>query len=220
MRFIFKLLLWSLVFTLIQVTVLRTVDPPFTMTMLRNWLKNLFTSKPATVARFYWRPLKEISPHLRKAVIAGEDQRFLDHRGFDFVELSHAFQDLLLERNSRGASTISMQAARTVFLWSDRSWVRKGLEAYYTILIEIFWGKERIFEIYLNTVDWGEGLMGAEAASLKYFDVPSSHLNPSQAALLSAILPNPHAWSPTYTNRIVRTRQMRILKDMKEMPLL
>lgn len=220
MRFIFKLLLWSLVFTVIQVVVLRAVDPPFTVTMLRNRLKNLFTSQPTTVATFYWRPLKEISPHLRKAVIAGEDQRFLDHRGFDFVELSHAFQDLLLERNFRGASTISMQAARTVFLWSERSWIRKGLEAYYTILIEIFWGKERIFEIYLNTVDWGEGLMGAEAVSLKYFDVPSSHLNPSQAALLSAILPNPHAWSPTYPNRIVRTRQMRILKDMRDMPLL
>ena len=168
----------------------------------------------------FWRPLKDISPHLRKAVLAGEDQRFLSHHGFDFTELNQAIKEMALKKGFRGASTISMQVARTVFLWPKRSWVRKAGEAYYTVLIEILWRKERILEIYLNTVDWGSGLMGAEAASRKYFQCSSARIFSNQAALLAAILPNPDKWSPINPSAWVLMRQKRILKDMKRMPLL
>ena len=167
-----------------------------------------------------WRPLKDISPHLRKAVLAGEDQRFLSHHGFDFIELNQVIKEMALKNGGRGASTISMQTARTVFLWPKRSWLRKAGEAYYTVLIEILWSKERTLEIYLNTVDWGSGLMGAEAASRKYFHRSSGRIFRHQAALLAAILPNPDKWSPTNPSTWVLMRQKRILKDMKGMPLL
>jgi monofunctional biosynthetic peptidoglycan transglycosylase len=113
-----------------------------------------------------------------------------------------------------------MQTARTVFLWPDRSWGRKVAEAYYTVLIEIFWSKERILEIYLNTVDWGSDLMGAESACKTYFHRSCTHISRPQAALLAAILPNPDKWSPTNPSAYVSMRQKTILKDMKKMPLL
>jgi len=167
-----------------------------------------------------WRPLREISPHLRKAVLAAEDQRFLSHHGFDFKELNQAIKDMALKKRSRGASTLTMQVARTVFLWPERSWLRKAAEAYYTVLIEIFWSKKRILEVYLNTVDWGGDLRGAEAASKKYFHRSAAHISRFQAALLAAILPNPDHWSPTNPSPWIRKRQQRILEDMLRMPLL
>lgn len=184
-----------------------------------NWLRYGDTKRSYDPEKS-WRRLEEISPHLRKAVLAGEDQRFLSHHGFDFTELNQAIKDLALHRGARGASTLTMQVARTVFLWPDRSWLRKSAEAYYTLLIEIFWDKERILEIYLNTVDWGAGLMGAEAASETYFHRSSIHISPRQAALLAAILPNPDKWSPRNPGPWVVKRQRRILKDMNRMPLL
>jgi monofunctional biosynthetic peptidoglycan transglycosylase len=169
---------------------------------------------------FDWQSLQDISPYLRRAVLAAEDQRFLTHHGFDFIELDKAIRDVMKKKRIRGASTISMQVARTVFLWPERSLLRKGIEAYYTILIEFFWSKERIFEIYLNTVNWGQGVRGAQAAARRYFHTDAIHLDPYQGALLAAILPSPHVWSPTEPNEIVKQRQRRILKDMEEMPLI
>jgi monofunctional biosynthetic peptidoglycan transglycosylase len=134
--------------------------------------------------------------------------------------MNKAIKDIALRKGYRGASTITMQVARTVFLWPERSWLRKSAEAYYTLFIEILWSKERILEVYLNTVDWGPGLNGAEAASRKYFSRPALHISASQAALLAAILPSPHRWSPTKPNARVLQRQKRILKDMKKMPLI
>jgi len=166
-----------------------------------------------------WRPLEEISPHVRKAVLAGEDQRFLSHNGFDFTEIQEAMKDMVSRRGFRGASTVTMQTARNVFLWPARSLLRKALEVYYTVLIEIFWDKERILEIYLNTVDWGRGVMGIEVASQHYFRVSAAHLSRSQAALLAAILPSPHRWSPTHPGLETTRRQQRILRDMDRMPL-
>lgn len=209
--------LWIL--TTILVFSLRFVNPPFTFMTAWNWIRHNETKRhyqPKT----HWRPLKKISPHLRKAVLAGEDQRFLSHRGFDFTELNQAIKEMAISKGTRGASTLTMQVARTVFLWPKRSWLRKAAEAYYTVLIEVFWSKERILEIYLNTVDWGSGLMGAEAASSEYFNRSSSSISPHQAALLAAILPNPDKWSPTRPSAWVLMRQKRILKDMKTMPLL
>ena len=206
--------------TLPQVLLFRFINPPFTASMAWNWIRDTLSEKEYEAPYYSWRSLGEISPHLKKAVLAGEDQRFLSHHGFDLTEMDQAFRDFLIGRRVRGASTITMQVARTVFLWSGRSWIRKFLEAYYAVLIELLWSKKRIFEVYLNTVDWGEGIMGAEPASMTYFRTHSSRITPYQAALLAAILPNPHRWSPVYPNGIVKEKQRRILRDMGRMPLL
>lgn len=187
--------------------------------MVLDWIENRRTSR-LVVLQKSWKPLRDISPDIRKAVLASEDQRFLSHHGFDFSEMNQAIRDIVLKRGWRGASTITMQAARTVFLWPERSWLRKSAEAYYTVLIEIFWSKERILEIYLNTVDWGPSVVGVEAASRKYFHVSCCCLSRSQAASLAAILPSPHKWSPINQGTEVLKRRNRILKDMEKMPLL
>jgi monofunctional biosynthetic peptidoglycan transglycosylase len=196
-RFSAKLFLLLLIVTFLQVFILKFVNPPSTTRMAYHWLK--------------------ISLHLAKAVLASEDQRFLSHHGFDFVELNDALQDMAAGERLRGASTISMQAARSVFLWPGRSWLRKSLEAYYTMLIELVWGKRRILEIYLNTVDWGTDVVGAEAASRKYFQRTANSLSAEEGALLAAILPSPHNWSPVNPTEYVREKQIRILKDMNHM---
>jgi monofunctional biosynthetic peptidoglycan transglycosylase len=185
--------------------------------MAYHWLKGKIGQEDDYRPRYQWRPLGKISPYLARAVLAGEDQRFLSHHGFDFVELNDALQDMVAGQRSRGASTISMQTARSVFLWQGRSWLRKSLEAYYTMLIELVWGKRRILEIYLNTVDWGTDVVGAEAASRKYFQRTAASLSPEEGALLAAILPSPHNWSPVNPTDYVRERQKKILKDMMHM---
>jgi monofunctional biosynthetic peptidoglycan transglycosylase len=181
-------------------------------------IEGTFSSGAYAPVRHEWRDLARISSHIQKAVLAGEDQRFLQHHGFDFVELEYALRDAVKDRRVRGASTITMQTARTVFLWPDRTIFRKAFEAYYTVLLEILWDKERILEVYLNTVDWGVGIMGAEAACRKYFNIGADQATPSQAALLAAILPSPHRWSPVTPGEYVSRRQKRILKDMDKMP--
>ena len=214
--------LWicAIVFALsvIQVVLLRWIDPPITVHMIWKWMRG---NKPLShyMLRARWKPLRMISPNLRRAVLAGEDQRFLLHNGFDFKEMNEAIKDMARQRGFRGASTISMQTARTVFLWPKRSLVRKTAEAYYTILVETFWGKDRILEVYLNSVDWGTGIWGAESASRAYFHVSCSGLSEPAAALLAAILPNPHKWSPTHPSEWVLTRKERIMSDMDKMPL-
>ena len=209
-----------LVLSVLQVTVLRFVNPPLTGTMISNWIADKAAGREAQWPEPEWRPLRKISPHLRRSVLAGEDQRFTAHSGFDFVEMNQAVQDALAGSRVRGASTITMQVARTVFLWPGRSLVRKVLEAYYTVLIEAFWSKKRILEVYLNTVDWGENVVGAEMASKKYFRTNASLLTAEQATLLAAILPSPHHWSAEHPTEYVKERQRRILDDMRKMPLL
>jgi monofunctional biosynthetic peptidoglycan transglycosylase len=219
LKWVFYGLTAMVIASLLPVLLFRFVNPPLTARMA--W-ERIQENAPAVVTgpRANWRDLEEISPHLRQAVLAAEDQRFLAHHGFDFIEIKEALKMLFSGKGLRGASTISMQAARTIFLWPARSWGRKLAEAYYTMLIEVSWSKGRILEIYLNTVDWGPGIMGVEAASRKYFRVSSENMTRSQAALLAAILPSPHKWSPTDPSDQVRARQQRILRDMERMPLL
>ena len=224
-RFLPRILKWIgialfvlVVLSVLQVALLRFINPPFTVITAWERIRNMGSGKQAASIN-KWRPLNEIAPHIRKAVLAGEDQRFLSHNGFDFMEINEAMRDMVSRKGFRGASTISMQTARTVFLWPARSLWRKILEAYYTVLVEIFWSKERILEIYLNTVDWGKGIMGVEAASRTYFHISSAHVSRRQAALLAAILPSPHRWSPTNPSPYVLKRQRRILRDTKKMPL-
>lgn len=222
---LFRIAKWACIFlavlvmiTLLQVFSLRYIDPPcFLITPFRSAARLIGNQGSVNSPR--WCPFKEISPHVKRAVLAAEDQRFLTHSGFDFVELNDALKDLATGKGFRGASTLTMQVARTVFLWPDRTWVRKGLEAYYTVLLEIFLPKKRILELYLNTVDWGKGGSGIRAAANTYFHVSPGQLTREQSALLAAVLPSPHRWSPTRPNDWVLKRQKRILKDMQQMPL-
>jgi monofunctional biosynthetic peptidoglycan transglycosylase len=200
-----------------QVLAIRFINPPLLQAVGRFLPGS--RAQPAGGRGRTWKALNAISPHVRRAVLAAEDQRFLWHHGFDFVEMSQAMKDIFRRKRKRGASTITMQVARTVFLWPSRSWWRKMAEAYYTLLLETFMSKQRILELYLNTVDWGAGIRGVEAASQMYFDTPSSSLSASQAALLAAVLPSPHGWSVKRPDPYVRVRQQRILKDMGKMPL-
>jgi len=204
--------------SILQVLSLRYMDPPFFLiTPVKSITQRFGTQKPEIA--MHWRSFKQISPHVKKAVLAAEDQRFLTHKGFDFIELNDALKDMASGKGYRGASTITMQVARTVFLWPARTWIRKGLEAYYTVLLELFLSKKRILEVYLNTVDWGKGISGIGVAAETYFHVSAGRLSRGQAALLAAVLPSPHRWSPIKPNARVLRRQKRILKDMNKMPL-
>ena len=150
----------------------------------------------------------DISPRLERAVIAAEDQNFCTHHGFDLASINKAMEDHNRHpaRPMRGASTISQQAARTMFLLPMRSWIRKGLEAYLTVLMEGLWPKKRILQAYLNLVDWGDGIFGAQAAARAYFGSDAGSLDGAQAARLAAILPNPHKWKAAHPGRYVRSR--------------
>ena len=217
---VLKLLLFLFGFTLFQVAALRFVNPPVTPNIAWEWVESVIKIQPEKQPVYCWKDMEDISPHLRRAVIASEDQRFLSHRGFDFNEIKKAYNSLIREKKLRGASTISMQTARSVFLLSSRHVFRKLAEIYYTVLIEFFWSKHRILEMYLNTVDWGTGVTGAEAAAQKYFSKPAKDLNREEAALMTAILPNPHKWSVKNPSAYIRMRQSQIMKAMHMMPLI
>jgi monofunctional biosynthetic peptidoglycan transglycosylase len=220
LRWLLAGLLVLALLTVVQVLVLRWVPPPVTVPMVCYRIAQICAERPCRTLHYEWVALRAVSSHLRRAVIAAEDQRFLKHQGFDLVEIRNAVADVVDGERLRGASTISMQTARSVFLIPSRSVLRKALEAYYTVLIEKFWSKRRILEIYLNTVDWGEGIFGAEAAARAYFKVTAADLTQPQAALMAAILPNPHRLSPQRPGPYLRQRQQRILADMDGMPLL
>lgn len=209
-----------LVIPILQIMMFRFINPYFTIPMIWEWCEKKITNKEYINFAYKWKDIDEISPNLRRAVLAAEDQRFMAHNGFDFIELKKAMEDIRSGKKMRGASTITMQTARSLFLVPWRSIVRKGIEAYYTLFIEVFWSKKRILEMYLNTVDWGIATIGANAAAERYFSCSASNLTKAQAALLAAILPSPHTWSPTNPDSYVRARQKRIMKDMRLMPSL
>ena len=178
----------------------RFVPPPITILMVQRMFEGRGLERE-------WRPIGQISPSLTRAVIASEDARFCSHNGFDFEAIERAMRNN--ERRPgriRGGSTISQQTAKNVFLWPQRDWVRKGLEAYFTVLIETLWGKPRIMEVYLNSVEMGPGIYGAEAAAQHYFLVSAAKLSPAQAARLAAILPNPIRYRAAAPGPYVRRR--------------
>lgn len=206
--------------TFVQVLVFKFVNPPGTVNMVYEWAGKKYFNRPAPKNTYFWKDLEEISPFLQQAVLASEDQRFLSHRGFDFTEIQIVIASAVKGKGFRGASTISMQAARSLYLPASRSLLRKLAEAWYTLLIELCWDKRRILEVYLNTVDWGTGIVGAQAAALAHFSCSASSLTPCQAALMTAILPSPHKWSAKNPGAHVLKRQQRILKQMRDMPVL
>ena len=164
-----------------------------------------------------WVPLDSISPHLPLAVWASEDQRFFNHSGFDLEEIKKAQKEAQNGKRQRGASTISQQTAKNVFLWPTSSWVRKGFEAYFTVLIEVFWDKHRIMEVYLNTIEMGDGIYGAEAVAREHFGCAAKDLNKSQCALIAATLPNPLMFDSSHPSQYMYRRQTWILRQMRNL---
>ena len=211
-RIIFDILLVFLAFTFIPVLVFKYINPPSTPLMWIRWVQSDSKSQRSTAS---WRSLESISPNLLKAVIAAEDQNFFSHQGFDWKAIEYAIQENLIRDRKIGASTISMQTARNVFLWQKRTWLRKILEGYFTTLIEFFWNKRRILEVYLNVIEWGEGIFGCERASQLYFKPSSLLLTPVESAWLAAILPNPRKWSRQPAPEHVQERQIKILNTMQ-----
>ena len=166
-----------------------------------------------------WEPLSDISPHLAMAVIASEDQNFTEHFGFDIeaIQKARKYNVKKKGRKVRGASTITQQTAKNLFLWQGRNWIRKGFEVYFTFLLEVFWSKERIIEVYLNIIEMGDGIYGAEAASLAYFNKSAANLTRREAALIAAVLPNPRRWSPSKPSNYIQRRQQWIMRNMNNL---
>jgi monofunctional biosynthetic peptidoglycan transglycosylase len=186
--------------------VYRFAPPPITILMIERLIQGHGLDHR-------WTPISQMSPALPRAAIAAEDSRFCEHHGFDFQAIQKAMRhDERRPERLRGGSTISQQTAKNVFLWPDRSWVRKGFEAYTTVLIETIWGKRRIMEVYLNTVEMGPGVYGVEAAAQRYFHVSARNVSPAQAARLIAILPSPLKWQVIDPGAYVRRRDARIGK--------
>ena len=183
----------------VVVAVYRFIPPPVTWLMVQRVFEGRGFDRR-------WVPMREISPTLVRAVIAAEDARFCEHHGFDFGAIQKAMAANERGRRLRGGSTISQQTAKNVFLWPSRDWVRKGLEAWFTVLIEVGWGKERIMEVYLNSIEWGPGVYGAEAAAQANFHVHASQLTVAQSARLAAIVPKPLSWRAAKPGRYVRRR--------------
>ncbi|PIQ96198.1 MAG: monofunctional biosynthetic peptidoglycan transglycosylase [Nitrospinae bacterium CG11_big_fil_rev_8_21_14_0_20_56_8] len=217
-RLLFDLLLCFLAFTVVPVLLYNVFDPPTTALMWIRWTEQ-DRSSDFPRAFQHWTRLDEVSPHLIRAVIASEDQKFFHHRGFDWQAIEAAVKTNLTTDRRVGASTISMQTARNVFLWQKRNWLRKGLEAYFTVLIEALWSKQRILEVYLNVIEWGDGIFGCEAAARAYFNRSAQNLSPVEAAALAAVLPNPRAWSVVHPQDFVEDRQARILDVMSKVNL-
>lgn len=180
------------------------VDPPTNVLMLRRAMEGeTIRHRPV--------PLAQVSPHVVRAVIAAEDNNFCSHSGFDFEAIQDAMESNARGGRTRGASTISQQVAKNLFLWPDQSWVRKGLEAYFTVLIEAMWPKRRIMEAYLNVAEWGDGNFGIEAAAQARFGIPASRLSQLQAARLAAVLPSPNRWRADRPGPYVQRRSAMLV---------
>jgi len=221
---IFKIILKTAVYlavlylmiTFLSVFLYRFINPPFTPLMIIRAAGQLALGEPVKIKK-HWVPLDSISPSLQLAVVASEDNRFLEHHGFDMdaIEKGREYNERHKGKKFMGASTISQQTAKNVFLWPERSWIRKGLEAYFTFLIELVWSKRRIMEIYLNVIELGKGIYGAEEASELYFGRTSVSLNRSESAMLAAIIPNPLRWDPRFPTNYMLSRQEWILWNME-----
>jgi len=199
--------------SILLVILYRFVPVPVTPLMIIRFAEQRKKDQKATIYH-HWVPLEKISGNLKRAVVASEDQRFFEHRGFDHEQIKKARKENITRRRPRGASTISQQTAKNLFLWPRSSWFRKGLEAYFTFLIELLWSKERILEVYLNSIEMGKGIYGAEAVARLHFDTTPLKLTRSQAALVAATLPNPRRFSSRYPSAYILRRQQEILRQM------
>jgi monofunctional biosynthetic peptidoglycan transglycosylase len=217
-RFLWKATLWFFGLSIFFVVVFRFVPVFYTPLMTIRAIENLFDGKDM-VCSHDWEPIENISPNLQKAVIASEDAGFLKHHGFDFNAIQKAVNSNKKGKKLRGGSTISQQTAKNVFLWQGRSWIRKGLEAWFTVLIEVFWSKERIMEVYLNSIEMGDGVYGAEAASRYWYRKSAQTLTKREAAGIAAILPNPRKFTATNSSARINRKKERVMAGMASVKL-
>ncbi|PJB11844.1 MAG: monofunctional biosynthetic peptidoglycan transglycosylase [Flavobacteriales bacterium CG_4_9_14_3_um_filter_40_17] len=210
---LFRLGLWFLGISIFMVIFFRFVPVPFTPLMFIRTAQQ-WSNDEKLVWKHDWVSLDEMSAKLPLAVICSEDQKFMTHNGFDFVAIDKAIKHNEISKRKRGASTISQQTAKNVFLWPQRSWVRKGLEVYFTFLIETLWSKERIIEVYLNSIEMGKGIYGAEAASQFWFKKSAKKLTSGQAAALAAVLPNPRKYRANPPTPYIENRKNWIVRQM------
>jgi monofunctional biosynthetic peptidoglycan transglycosylase len=216
LRVVAGVMLAGLAASILVVVVLRFVPVPGSALMVERRVGSWFGAAPY-VARHTWVPLEEIAPSMGLAVIAAEDQNFPEHFGFDWQAIEKAMAHNEHSRRKRGASTVSQQTAKNLFLWESRSWVRKGFEVYFTLLLETAWSKKRILEVYLNIVEFGDGVYGVEAASRKFFGKSAKALRPMDAALLAAVLPNPRKFRADAPSAYLRGRQGWIREQMAKL---
>jgi monofunctional biosynthetic peptidoglycan transglycosylase len=216
LKFFLKLILIFFIITLSPVIIYRFLPPPITPLMVIRYYENKNNGEEAKIYK-QWVSLDKISPNTTLAAIAAEDQRFTEHFGFDFDAISKAYEHNTKTNSSKivGGSTISQQTAKNVFLSPNRSFIRKGLEAYFTVLIEIIWGKKRIMEMYLNVIEMGDGIYGIEAASQYYFKKHANQLTKNESAAIMAILPNPRKYSVLNPSPQTMHYKNAILKHMK-----
>ena len=220
MRIIKKTLKWIVVAffasTILSVVALRFVPVFFTPLMFIRCYQQVSEGKELKLEH-HWVAFNEISPHMPVAVMTSEDAKFLQHHGFDYEAIEHAAKRNMEhpEKRKLGASTISQQTAKNVFLWPGRSWVRKGFEVYFTSLIELLWPKQRIMEVYLNSIEMGDGIYGVDAVAEAHFGTDALHLSKAQCALIAATLPNPRKFSSKHPSPYMLKRQARILREMK-----
>lgn len=208
-KFILRLCLWLIAFSIFLVLLFKWVPVPFTPLMAIRYFQH-----PDEEIRHEWVPIEQISRHLQLAVICSEDQNFVKHNGFDFEAIEKAIEENKEGQRMRGASTISQQTAKNVFLWPQRSWFRKGLETYFTFLIETLWSKERILEVYLNSVEMGKGVYGAQAASEYWFKKTAIRLSAYESAALASILPNPRKYRANPASGYIQSRKNWIVRQM------
>jgi monofunctional biosynthetic peptidoglycan transglycosylase len=215
--FLCKTIIVALIVTVVPVVLLRWVPPVTSSFMIQKWIASMWSDRKGNEIKYKWTSWDKISPHAGIAVVAAEDQMFPEHFGFDFESISDAIDSHSKGRRLRGASTISQQVAKNLFLWSGRSFVRKGLEAYFTLLIELTWPKRRILEVYLNIAEFGDGIYGVAAAGETFFRKSPLNLNPSDAALLAAVLPNPLRLRADRPSGYVNSRRLWILGQMYQL---
>lgn len=216
LKIVKRILIWFFILSAGSVILLRFVPVYFTPLMGIRCAQQAFSGEKLKL-KHKWIPLEEMSPKMPMAVIASEDNRFPDHHGFDLIEINKAIKERERGRH-RGASTISQQTAKNVFLWPSSSWIRKGFEAYFTVLIELFWSKERIMEVYLNSIEMGDGIYGVEAVAHEHFGKEASELTAGECALIAATLPNPLKYNSAHPSKYMLKRKSQILRLMRVLP--
>lgn len=214
---ILRVLLGFVVISVLLVLMFRWIPPPASCLMVQRTLQDLWSGEGLNEIHYHWVPFEDMAPHLALAVVAAEDQKFPDHWGFDFGSITQALEEYRQGGRMRGASTISQQVVKNLFLWPGRSFLRKGLEAWLTMLVEALWPKQRILELYLNIAELGDHVFGVEAASQRFFNKPASRLSREEAALLAAVLPNPLRYQVEAPSAHVRQRQRWILGQMNQL---
>ncbi len=209
-RFIAKVIGWFFLITFLLVLLFKWIPLPFTPLMAIRYFEHSDEE-----IKHEWVPIEAISKNLQLAVICSEDQNFENHSGFDFEAIQKAIENNKKGKRVRGASTISQQTAKNAFLWPGRNYIRKGLEVYFTFLIEFLWSKERILEVYLNSIEMGKGVYGAQAAAQSWFGKDALNLSPSEAAAIAAILPNPRTYRANPASNYISQRKSWITQQMK-----